>query len=124
MPTTLARAIMFIPITLVGLSNVNSTNGFIHALTDRTSFWYNLILIVLIVLLMYFYTAITISPIQMAENMRRNNGFIPSIESGEQTAEYIDVIMSRITLPDPFFLALVAIMPTSVGISDVKAEST
>ena len=122
MPIIFAQAIMFIPITLVGFSNVNNASGFIHVLTDHTSFWYNLIFAVLIILFTYFYTAITINPTQMAEDMKRNNGFIPGIKPGKQTAEYIDVIMSRITLPGSFFLALVAIMPAFAGIFGVKAE--
>ena len=69
----------------------------------------------------YFYTAITINPTQMAEDMKRNNGFIPGIKPGKQTAEYIDDIMSRITLPGSFFLALVAIMPAFAGIFGVQA---
>ena len=122
MPIIFAQAIMFIPITLVGFSNVNNASGFIHALTDHTSFWYNLIFAVLIILFTYFYTAITINPNQMAEDMKRNNGFIPGIKPGKKTAEYIDDIMSRITLPGSFFLALVAIMPAFAGVFGVKAE--
>ena len=122
MPIIFAQAIMFIPITLVGFSNVNDASGFVRALTDHTIFWYNLIFAVLIILFTYFYTAITINPTQMAEDMKRNNGFIPGIKPGKQTAEYIDVIMSRITLPGSFFLALVAIMPAFAGIFGVKAE--
>ena len=121
MPIIFAQAIMFIPITLVGFSNVNNASGFIHALTDHTSFWYNLIFAVLIILFTYFYTAITINPTQMAEDMKRNNGFIPGIKPGKKTAEYIDDIMSRITLPGSFFLALVAIMPAFAGIFGVQA---
>ena len=122
MPIIFAQAIMFIPITLVGFSNINNASGFVRSLTDHTSFWYNLIFAVLIILFTYFYTAITINPTQMAEDMKRNNGFIPGIKPGKQTAEYIDVIMSRITLPGSFFLALVAIMPAFAGIFGVKAE--
>ena len=122
MPIIFAQAIMFIPITLVGFSNVNDASGFVRALTDHTSFWYNLIFAVLIILFTYFYTAITINPTQMAEDMKRNNGFIPGIKPGKKTAEYIDEIMSRITLPGSFFLALVAIMPAFAGIFGVKAE--
>ena len=122
MPIIFAQAIMFIPITLVGFSNVNDASGFVRALTDHTSFWYNLIFAVLIILFTYFYTAITINPTQMSDDLKRNNGFIPGIKPGKQTAEYIDVIMSRITLPGSFFLALVAIMPAFAGIFGVKAE--
>ena len=122
MPIIFAQAIMFIPITLVGFSNVDNASGFVRALTDHTSFWYNFVFAVLIILFTYFYTAITINPTQMAEDMKRNNGFIPGIKPGKATAEYIDTIMSRITLPGSLFLAAVAIMPAFAGIFGVKAE--
>ncbi|WP_294474374.1 preprotein translocase subunit SecY [uncultured Bacteroides sp.] len=122
MPIIFAQAIMFIPITFIGFSNnVNSADGFLHAFTDHTSFWYNFVFAVMIILFTYFYTAITINPTQMAEDMKRNNGFIPGIKPGKKTAEYIDDIMSRITLPGSFFLALVAIMPAFAGIFGVQA---
>ena len=120
-PVQYAQAIMFIPITFIGFSNVNDAGGFLHAFTDHTSFWYNFVFAVMIILFTYFYTAITINPTQMAEDMKRNNGFIPGIKPGKQTAEYIDDIMSRITLPGSFFLALVAIMPAFAGIFGVQA---
>ena len=122
MPIIFAQAIMFIPITLVGFSNVANASGFVRAMVDHTSFWYNLIFAVLIILFTYFYTAITINPTQMAEDMKRNNGFIPGIKPGKATADYIDLIMSRITLPGSFFLALVAIMPAFAGIFGVQSE--
>ena len=121
MPIIFAQAIMFIPITFIGFSNTNNVSGFVHAFTDHTSFWYNFVFAVMIILFTYFYTAITINPTQMAEDMKRNNGFIPGIKPGKQTAEYIDDIMSRITLPGSFFLALVAIMPAFAGIFGVQA---
>lgn len=122
MPIIFAQAIMFIPITFIGFSNnVNNAGGFLHAFTDHTSFWYNFVFAVMIILFTYFYTAITINPTQMAEDMKRNNGFIPGIKPGKKTAEYIDDIMSRITLPGSFFLALVAIMPAFAGIFGVQA---
>jgi preprotein translocase subunit SecY len=122
MPIIFAQAIMFIPITFIGFSSVENTNGFVRAFTDHTSFWYNFVFAVMIVLFTYFYTAITINPTQMAEDMKRNNGFIPGIKPGKKTAEYIDDIMSRITLPGSFFLALIAIMPAFAGIFGVQAE--
>ena len=122
MPIIFAQAIMFIPITLIGFSNVNNVSGFVRAFTDHTSFWYNFVFAVMIILFTYFYTAITINPNQKAEDMKRNNGFIPGIKPGKKTAEYIDDIMSRITLPGSFFLALVAIMPAFAGLIGVKAE--
>ena len=121
MPIIFAQAIMFIPITFIGFSNVDHVSGFVNAFTDHTSFWYNFVFAVMIILFTYFYTAITINPTQMAEDMKRNNGFIPGIKPGKKTAEYIDDIMSRITLPGSFFLALVAIMPAFAGIFGVQA---
>jgi preprotein translocase subunit SecY len=122
MPIIFAQAIMFIPITFVGFSTSDEVSGFVRAFTDHTSFLYNLVFAVMIILFTYFYTAITINPTQMAEDMKRNNGFIPGIKPGKKTAEYIDEIMSRITLPGSFFLAAVAIMPAFAGIFGVTAE--
>jgi preprotein translocase subunit SecY len=121
MPIIFAQAIMFIPIAFIGYSS-NPQSGIIHTLIDHTGFWYNFIFSVLIILFTYFYTAITINPTQMAEDMKRNNGFIPGIKPGKATAEYIDTIMSRITLPGSFFLAIIAIMPAFAGFFGVKAE--
>ena len=122
MPIIFAQAIMFIPIAFIGYSNGNNAaGGFLQAFTDHTSFWYNFVFAVMIILFTYFYTAITINPTQMAEDMKRNNGFIPGIKPGKQTAEYIDDIMSHITLPGSFFLALVAIMPAFAGVFGVQA---
>ena len=122
MPIIFAQAIMFIPITFIGFTDVENMSGFARAFTDHTSFWYNLVFAILIIVFTYFYTAITINPTQMAEDMKRNNGFIPGIKPGKSTAEYIDVIMSRITLPGSFFLALIAIMPAFAGLFGVTSE--
>ena len=122
MPIIFAQAIMFIPITFIGFSNANTSNSIIQAFTDHTSLWYNLVFAVMIILFTYFYTAITINPTQMAEDMKRNNGFIPGIKPGKSTAEYIDDIMSSSTFPGSFFLAIVAIMPAFAGLLGVKAE--
>lgn len=111
MPIIFAQAIMFIPITLVGFSKSESMKGFIGAFMDNSGFWYNFVFGLLIIVFTYFYTAITINPTQMAEEMKRNNGFIPGIKPGKRTAEYLDLIMSRITLPGSVFLAIVAILP-------------
>ena len=104
MPIIFAQAIMFIPITLVGFSNAATASGIVRAFVDHTSFWYNFVFAILIIVFTYFYTAITINPNQMAEDMKRNNGFIPGIKPGKNTAEYIDAIMSRITLPGSYIL--------------------
>lgn len=123
MPIIFAQAIMFIPITLIGFSsNIDEASGFVRALMDHTSFWYNLIFFVLILVFTYFYTAITINPTQMAEDMKRNNGFIPGIKPGKNTAEYIDTVMSRITLPGSIFLGLIAILPAFAGVFGVQPE--
>lgn len=121
MPIIFAQAIMFIPITIVGFSADNASNNFMRAFMDNTGFWYNLVYAFLIVVFTYFYTAITIQPNQMAEDMKRNNGFIPGIKPGKKTAEYIDMIMSRITMPGSLFLALVAIMPAFAQIAGVNS---
>lgn len=120
MPIIFAQAIMFIPITVIGFSNVANASGVARALTDHTGIWYNIIFAVLIIVFTYFYTAITINPTQMAEDMKRNNGFIPGIKPGRPTVEYIDTIMSRITLPGSIFLAIVAILPAFAGIFGVQ----
>ncbi len=109
MPIIFAQAIMFIPMTLSGFSGGQS--GFMGAFTDINSFWYNLVFFILIVAFTYFYTAITVRPTQMAEDLKRNNGFIPGVKPGKKTAEYLDTIMSRITLPGSIFLGIVAILP-------------
>ena len=109
MPIIFAQAIMFIPITLIGFSKTQT--GFFGAMTDMYGFWYNLVYFIMIVAFTYFYTAITVRPAQMAEDMKRNNGFIPGVKPGKPTVDYLDSIMSRITLPGSIFLGIVAIMP-------------
>ena len=120
MPIIFAQAIMFIPMTVVGFSHSEAMRGFIGAFMDNTGVWYNLVFGLLIVVFTYFYTAITINPTQMAEEMKRNNGFIPGIKPGKKTAEYLDLIMSRITLPGSIFLAIVAIMPAFARIIGIN----
>ena len=111
MPIIFAQAIMFIPITLAGFGSSEGTSGFYAAFSDINGFWYNFVYFILIVAFTYFYTAITVRPTQMAEDMKRNNGFIPGVKPGKKTAEYLDSIMSRITLPGSLFLGIVAILP-------------
>jgi len=121
MPIIFAQAIMFIPITVAGYMGV-SQNGFMMQLTDNTSVIYNVIFAALIIIFTYLYTAITINPTQMAEDMKRNNGFIPGVKPGKNTAEYLDRIMSRITLPGSLFLALIAVMPAFASLFNVQRE--
>jgi preprotein translocase subunit SecY len=122
MPIIFAQALMFIPLAIVGYSHVQDATGIARALTDHTGLWYNVIFAILIILFTYFYTAITINPNQMSEDLKRNNGFIPGIKPGKPTAEYIDDIMSKITLPGSLFLAVVAVMPAFAGVFGVKSE--
>jgi preprotein translocase subunit SecY len=121
MPIIFAQAIMFIPITVANFT-AKEGGGFLSALMDHTSFWYNLLFALMIIAFTYFYTAITINPTQMAEDLKRNNGFIPGVKPGKRTAEYIDTIMSRITLPGSFFLALVAILPAFASFFGVSGQ--
>ncbi|WP_165020986.1 MULTISPECIES: preprotein translocase subunit SecY [unclassified Dysgonomonas] len=120
MPIIFAQAIMFIPITIAGFSAKES--GFWAAFMDHTSVWYNLVFALLIILFTWFYTAMTINPVQMADELKRNNGFIPGIKPGKKTADYIDQVMSRITLPGSLFLALVAILPAFASYFGVSRE--
>ncbi len=113
MPIIFAQALMFIPITIAGFGASKSgfLGGVARVFGDMNGFWYNLVYFLLIVAFTYFYTAITVRPTQMAEEMKKNSGFIPGIKPGKKTAEYLDSIMSRITLPGSIFLGIVAILP-------------
>ena len=104
MPIIFAQALMFIPALFTG-------TAFAAAFSSMTGFWYNITLAVLVIAFTYFYTAIIINPQMMADDMKRNGGFIPGVKPGKQTVNYIDTIMTRITLPGSFFLAIVAILP-------------
>ena len=115
MPIIFAQALMFIPITLAGFGARQNEAGFLGSLSrtfgDMNGFWYNVVYFLMIVAFTYFYTAITVRPTQMAEEMKKNSGFIPGIKPGKKTADYLDSIMSRITLPGSIFLGIVAILP-------------
>ncbi len=119
MPIIFAQAIMFIPLAIVQYST-NSTNYVIRSLMDHTSLLYNIIFAVLIIAFTFFYTAITLNPTQMAEDMKRNNGFIPGVKPGKPTADYIDTVMSRLTWPGSLFIAFIAIMPALAGLLNVQ----
>jgi preprotein translocase subunit SecY len=109
MPIIFAQAIMMLPIIIAGYAS--SGSGFVVAFSNMYGFWYNLVTALLIIVFTYFYTAITINPVQMAEDMKKNGGFIPGIKPGRKTVEFLDTIMSRITFPGSVFLAIVAILP-------------
>lgn len=122
MPIIFAQAIMFLPLTLAGFAESETLSGFAAAFTNVNGFWYNFVFALMIIVFTYFYTAITINPNQMAEDMKKNNGFIPGVKPGKKTAEFIDQIMSRITLPGSMFLAFVAIMPALVSLMGVTGQ--
>jgi preprotein translocase subunit SecY len=111
MPIIFAQAIMMVPITIVGVANSENLRGVAAALSNITGVWYNLTQFLLVVAFTYFYTAITINPTQMAEDMKKNGGFIPGVKPGKKTVEFLDTVMSRITLPGSIFLGLVTILP-------------
>ncbi|MBQ8273044.1 MAG: preprotein translocase subunit SecY [Bacteroidaceae bacterium] len=123
MPIIFAQAIMFIPVTLLQMiSGGENPSAALIALSDHTSVWYNIVFAALIIAFTYFYTAITMNPVQMAEDMKRNNGFIPGVRPGHDTAEYLDQIMSRLVFPGSIFLALIACMPAFAGFLKVSQE--
>ena len=122
MPIIFAQAIMFIPMVVVGFASTEAMTGFAAAFADITGFWYNLTLAVMIILFTYFYTAIIMNPNQMAEDMKKNGGFIPGVKPGRRTAEFIDSIMSKITLPGSFFLAFIGILPGLVMNTGVNTQ--
>jgi preprotein translocase subunit SecY len=122
MPIIFAQAIMFIPLTVVGFSQMESLSGFVSVISDYTGFWHNFLFATLIVVFTYFYTAITINPNQMADDMKRNGGFIPGIKPGKKTAEFIDSVMSKITLPGSIFLAFVAILPAFASKAGINQQ--
>ncbi len=122
MPIIFAQALMFVPITISGFANSESLRGFVAAFSNFNGLWYNLVFATMIILFTYFYTAVTINPNQMAEDMKRNGGFIPGVKPGRKTAEFLDTIMSRITLPGSVFLAFVAVMPTFASLAGVNSQ--
>jgi preprotein translocase subunit SecY len=112
MPIIFAQAIMFLPMTLGGMRGGDKEiAGWVIALTNYTGFWYNFTFALMIIAFTYFYTAITINPQRLAEDIRKNGGFIPGVKPGKKTIEYFDNVLSKITLPGSIFLALVAILP-------------
>ncbi|OQX80410.1 MAG: preprotein translocase subunit SecY [Bacteroidetes bacterium 4484_276] len=120
MPIIFAQAIMFLPLTVAQYAQSESLSGFAATFTNINGFWYNFTFFILIVLFTYFYTAITVNPNQMADDMKKNGGFIPGVKPGRRTADFIDTVLSRITLPGSLFLGLVAIMPAVVRLFGVS----
>ena len=122
MPIIFAQAIMFVPISLAGLFGSETLNSVFSAFSDYTGFWYNFIMFTMVIVFTYFYTAITINPNQMSDDMKKNGGFIPGIKPGKRTSEYLDTIMSRITLPGSIFLGLITILPAFAMALGVSSE--
>jgi preprotein translocase subunit SecY len=119
MPIIFAQALMFIPLAIVQYSSDN-LSWFTRSLLDNRSLLYNVVYVLLSVAFTYFYTAITLNPTQMAEDMKRNNGFIPGVKPGKDTADHIEEIMSRLTLPGSLFIAFIAVMPALAGLFNVQ----
>ncbi len=124
MPIIFAQAIMFIPITVLTVSGSDSSdaNWLLTMFGNIQGFWYNFLFAVMIILFTYFYTAIQVNTNQMAEDLKRNGGFIPGIKPGKQTAEFLDTVLSRITLPGSIFLALLAILPAFAMLAGVNTQ--
>ena len=122
MPIIFAQAIMLLPISFINYAAGGAMTGFAAAFSDFTGFWYNATFFVLIVAFTYFYTAITVNPMQMSEDMKKNGGFIPGVKPGRKTMEFLDTIMSRITLPGSIFLGIVAIMPAFATMAGVNQQ--
>ena len=122
MPIIFAQAIMFIPATMAGLFSSETLGRMFASFSNYTGWAYNLVMFLMVIVFTYFYTAITINPNQMAEDMKKNGGFIPGIKPGKRTAEYIDTIMSRITLPGSIFLGLITILPAFAMILGINSQ--
>ena len=121
MPIIFAQAIMFLPVTIAGFRQSEALTGFAAAFTNINGFWYNFVFFLMIIAFTYFYTAVTMNTNQMAEDIKKNGGFIPGVKPGKKTAEYLNNILDRITLPGSIFLALVAIMPALVSLMGVTS---
>lgn len=119
MPIIFAQTLMLFPLIF---SQFDATRGLAATLGNYTGFWYNFIFAILVILFTYFYTAVTVNPTMMADEMRKNGGFIPGVKPGKKTAEYLDMIMSRVTLPGSIFLAIIAILPAFAMILGVNNQ--
>ena len=121
MPIIFAQAIMFLPLSFARYgTGGEAMSKFVSVFSRYTSIWYNVVFALLIIVFTYFYTAIIMNPTQMAEDMKKNGGFIPGVKPGKKTSEFIDTVMSRITLPGSVFLALIAILPAFAGLLGIQ----
>jgi preprotein translocase subunit SecY len=119
MPIIFAQALMMFPMLL---GRWDATRGIAAAFSSYTNVWYNIVFALLVIVFTYFYTAVTVNPTMMAEDMKKNGGFIPGVKPGKKTAEYIDTIMSRITFPGSIALAFIAIMPAFANIFGINNQ--
>ena len=119
MPIIFAQALMMIPMLF---GRYDATRGIAAAFSSYTSVWYNIVFGLLVIVFTYFYTAVTVNPTMMAEDMKRNGGFIPGVKPGKKTAEYLDNIMSRVTLPGSIALAIIAIMPAIANLLGINSQ--
>ena len=108
MPIIFAQALMLLPMLF---GRFDATRGIAAALSNYTGFWYNFVFALMVIIFTYFYTAVTVNPTMMAEEMKKNGGFIPGVKPGKKTVEYLDSIMSKVTLPGSIFLAIISILP-------------
>ena len=119
MPIIFAQALMMFPMLL---GQYDATRGIAAAFSSYTTVWYNVVFFLLVVVFTYFYTAVTVNPTMMAEDMKKNGGFIPGVKPGKKTAEYLDTIMTRITLPGSVFLGLIACLPALANVLGVNNQ--
>ena len=119
MPIIFAQALMMFPMLL---GQYDATRGIAAAFSSYTTVWYNIVFFFLVVVFTYFYTAVTVNPTMMAEDMKKNGGFIPGVKPGKKTAEYLDTIMTRITLPGSFFLGFIACLPALANVLGVNNQ--
>ena len=119
MPIIFAQALMMV---FLLLTQWEWSRGFAAAMTNYTGFWYNFTFFILVVAFTYFYTAVTVNPTMMAEDMRKNGGFIPGVKPGKKTAEFIDSVMTRVTLPGSLTLGLIAILPAFAMLCGVNNQ--
>jgi preprotein translocase subunit SecY len=113
---------MFVPISLAGLFSSATLSKVFASFSNYQGWEYNIIMFMMVIVFTYFYTAITINPNQMSEDMKKNGGFIPGIKPGKRTSEYLDTIMSRITLPGSIFLGIITILPAFAMVLGVNSQ--
>lgn len=124
MPIIFAQSLMFLPSMIAQVMSTESdvANYIVTTFGNYTSWQYNFVFALLIIIFSFFYTAISVSPNQIADDLKRNGGFVPGIKPGAQTSEFIDLVLTRITLPGALFLAIIAILPAIAGVAGVKRD--